>query len=56
MVDTDAPLVSRRFVVAGTGNPVTAPPDGALNFLGTAQFRDGALVLHAFEVIDEGAP
>ena len=62
LVDPEARTTKRRFRLAGTGHPIEyaepagvpyrSPPNiGALRFVGTAQFRGGALVFHLFEVL-----
>ena len=45
-VDTDAPIVPRRFQLVGTGNPTS----GLSNvYVGTFQIADGRLVFHLFD-------
>jgi hypothetical protein len=46
LVDTEAELEDREFVIVGTGHEL---PDHAGEFLGTALLADGRLVLHVFE-------
>jgi hypothetical protein len=38
----------REFVLVGTGHPINI--DGEIEYLGTAQFVEGHLILHLFEV------
>lgn len=48
MVDPDAPaIVERRFVIKTTGEKFHADN---LEFVGTVQVQNGAIVLHIFEV------
>lgn len=48
LVDTNAPMVEREFLMVGTGHqhPVDA---GA--FIGTFQVSEGMFVFHVFEVV-----
>lgn len=46
LVDTEAELEDRQFVIVGTGHEVH---DHAGEFVGTALLADGRLVLHVFE-------
>jgi hypothetical protein len=46
LVDTEAALEERKFVVVGTGHKV---PENAGQFIGTALLCLGVLVLHVFE-------
>lgn len=46
LVDTDAPIVRRRFRVAGTGHPI----EGALTHVGSLLLEVDALVFHVFEI------
>jgi len=48
-IDTDRPMVKRRFHIAGTGNPL--PRDVALEHIGTFKMEQGRLVWHLFEKI-----
>ncbi len=50
LVESDAPKVTRRIAVIGTGNP--APDWGDLKYIATFQLHGGALVFHAFEIVD----
>ena len=45
LAEPEAPRRSRTFQVVGTGHPISS---GGI-YVGTAQFREGALVLHVFE-------
>ena len=47
-VETEAPTVTRRFRIAGTGHPLGN--DAAGNYCGTAHLANGALVFHVFEI------
>jgi hypothetical protein len=47
LVDPKAPLIERRFRIAGTGHDIDNADQ--LTFRGTFQLRDGALVFHLFE-------
>ncbi len=47
-VDTDAPIVEKRFWVIGTGQMI--PDTVELNYVGTASFNDGRLIWHLYEV------
>jgi hypothetical protein len=51
LVDTEAPLEVREFVVYGTGHRCHAAENHKVNYLGTAHLNGGALVFHAFEVL-----
>jgi len=46
----DAPFVTRRFRVYGTGHGI--PEALPLDFVGTFQVQDGLLVFHLFEELD----
>jgi hypothetical protein len=46
LVDTEAPLEKRGFVIVGTGHEVH---DHTGEFIGTALLANGSLVLHIFE-------
>lgn len=46
LVDTEADLENREFVIVGTGHEV---PEHAGEFVGTALLVGGQLVLHVFE-------
>ena len=46
MVDTEQPMQAHRFVVRGTGHPLTGAEG---TFLATVQMRGGGLVFHVFE-------
>lgn len=48
-VDPDAATAMRRFRVAGTGHHLEFDPKDAA-YVGTVQLRDGALVLHVFDL------
>ncbi len=48
VVDVAAPLVERRFRIAGTGHPLTAADAGA--FVGTVMLVSGTLVFHVFDL------
>lgn len=51
LVDPAAPLVPRRFRIAGTGHPINLGADGTrLDYIGTFQLQAGALVFHLFEL------
>lgn len=51
LVDTDTPIVARKVLTIGTGEPIPIPLDGlALGYLGTFQFVGGVLVYHVFTV------
>ena len=47
LVDTDAPLVRRRFALRGTGHPADDLETAA--HVGTFQLQNGALVFHLFD-------
>lgn len=49
-VDTSAPKVSRHIAIIGTGHE--APAYGDLKHISTFQLHEGALVFHAFEIVD----
>lgn len=49
LVDPDAPVKRRHFLIAGTGHNITHDID-SLDFIDTFQFEDGRLVIHLFEV------
>jgi hypothetical protein len=44
-----APKVTRRFRLFGTGHLI--PPNGRLEYIGTFQLHEGALVFHLFEEV-----
>jgi hypothetical protein len=48
LLDSDLPKTLRRFIVLPTGVSV---PDVPLNYCGTFQINDGALIFHVFEAI-----
>lgn len=48
VVNPNAPMVERRFRLAGTGHPIYQHPF-ELTHISTMQFQDGALVFHLFE-------
>ena len=53
LVDPEAPMVQRHFVIVGTGHVFDSVPENNLsadNFVGTFQILKGALVFHVFEV------
>lgn len=50
LVDPDAPLKRRDIRVYGTGHSIRLEVED-LEYLGTFQMHDGALVFHAFEVL-----
>lgn len=50
LVDPDAPTEARTFRITGTGHVIEEKPR-ELSYIGTAQFNDGALVLHLFEIL-----
>lgn len=47
LVDPDLPVEHRHFRLAGTGHGIV----GGVEFVGTVQLYEGALVLHLFEVM-----
>jgi hypothetical protein len=47
LLDPEAPKVTRRFVLLGTGHSVPEPRK--LTHRGTFQIREGQLVFHLFE-------
>lgn len=50
LVESNAPTVTRRIAIVGTGKP--APDWGDLKYISTFQIHGGALVFHAFELVD----
>lgn len=50
LVDTLAPLEWRVIAIIGTGH--AAPDYGDIKHISTFQLHGGALVLHAFEIVD----
>lgn len=50
-VNTQKPMIHRRFVVFGTGHEIPKDVDKFLKYAGTAHGVDGSLVFHVFEVI-----
>lgn len=50
LVDPTKPNRARHFRLAGTGHPIDELR--TLHYVGTAQFSDGALVFHLFELGD----
>jgi hypothetical protein len=49
-VATSAPARPRTIAIYGTGNPI--PGDAEIEYIGTFQMHGGALVFHAFEVVE----
>lgn len=49
LVDPVAEKETRNFRFVGTGHPVEEDPT-SLQFVGTAQMMDGALIWHLFEI------
>lgn len=47
LVDPNAPVETRNFRVAGTGNPIE---EENLEYIGTFQMAGGNLVWHLFEI------
>lgn len=47
LVDPDAPMVTRRFHIVGTGHPIEHPD--TLTYIGTFQVSGGMLASHLFE-------
>lgn len=52
LVDTEQPLETRTFRIAGTGHPIEEPTN-KLQFVGTFLMVEENLVFHLFEVIKE---
>ena len=52
MVDPEAPKETRHFVTIGTGHPISNPDQ--LEFIDTFQAQSGYLVIHVFEVKQDG--
>jgi hypothetical protein len=50
LVESNAPTLKRHIAIVGTGNP--APEWGDLKYIATFQLQGGALVFHAFELVD----
>lgn len=50
MVDINAPLITKRFKVFGTGHPIDNAED--YYFIKTVQLNMSPLVFHVFEVIE----
>ena len=50
-VDTERPMVKRRFLLAGTGHPL---PDASLEHLGSFKMAQDRLVFHLFEKLKKG--
>ena len=48
MADPDAPPVTRRFLVIGTGHRFESGVIGGFQFVGTVLFDDGEFVWHVF--------
>jgi len=50
-VNTEAVMFPKRFVVLGTGHTI---PSNTMNlrYIGSAQFHDGMLVWHLYEVLE----
>ena len=46
LVDSEAPLCVRTFVMIGTGHEI---PESNLTFIGSVQYIEGAIVMHVFE-------
>ena len=46
LVDSEAPLCRRTFVMLGTGHEIL---ENNLTFLGSVQYIEGAIVMHVFE-------
>lgn len=49
LVDTDAPIVPRKFRIHGTGHQIHDAD--RLSFIGTLMMHDRQLVFHVFEVV-----
>ena len=49
LVDPEAPLQERHFVLFGTGHPISDLVENLL-YIGTFQLAHGELVFHLFEV------
>jgi hypothetical protein len=49
-VDTECERESHYFTIYGTGHEL---PDNPGRYIGTAQFANGSLVLHAYETVDQ---
>lgn len=52
-VDTDAPSQLRGIETFGTGHPMVEDVGATRRYIGTYQLRNGALVFHVFEIIDD---
>jgi hypothetical protein len=50
LVDTEADVEYRNFVLVGTGNPIGTLVDK--KYIGTYQYQRGEFVGHIFELID----
>lgn len=50
LVDPEQPVVSRTFMIVGTGHPTDRLDSGTFRYVGTFEELDGALVWHLFEV------
>lgn len=50
LVNPNMPWETRLFRFAGTGHPITEPPE-RLQFISTFQMRHGSLIFHFFEII-----
>lgn len=48
LCDSNQSLVTRHFKVIGTGHPI---PANIMEYVGTFQIEEGALVFHVFELI-----
>lgn len=53
LVDTEAPLETRGFRLAGMGHPIAYHN---LTYIGTIQQADGHLVWHLFEIAGKPTP
>jgi len=50
MVDSETEKEKRYFRLAGTGHPLGDDYLGIINYIGTFQMGNGALVFHLFEI------
>lgn len=51
VVNEAKPMVAKKFIVYGTGNPVDTAL--TLHFIGTTMHQNGHLVWHIFEVVEQ---
>lgn len=54
LVDPEAPMVARKFRIAGTGHDIENADE--LTYVGSVQMQGGALIFHLFVFPEDTAP